>query len=332
MVKQKKPRTWAEEIADLDDPAPKDLDPEQPNDGNSSEESSRDDGAEAKDHYLHVGKSHLRNTGTINLGPEYSGSHISRNNLLEATEVSDDSPFASARSRQGSLSDAGDSGEYADPDNVDLDMDNNVDQDEEIDSDEAFGDGDEEKFQGFTFRGPQTTHQDSPEHEQVNGNQEGSVIHEDSAGFSDMDSDGKNTTPITDERGGSSAERQPGSAMAMDDVEDTEMEDHESLASEADGSESETSSYNADDAPTRPPVDEDRAALRKMMAESQKVITSSLSQVAKSDIAKGRAIKHQRTTFDSLLNTRIRLQKALVATNSPHTPSPPSNNTTTDPA
>ncbi|KAL8679701.1 MAG: hypothetical protein Q9224_007011 [Gallowayella concinna] len=52
------------------------------------------------------------------------------------------------------------------------------------------------------------------------------------------------------------------------------------------------------------------------MADSQKLITSNLSKAAKSDIAKGRAIKHQRTAFDSLLNTRIRLQKALVATNS----------------
>ncbi|KAL8931874.1 MAG: hypothetical protein Q9211_006675 [Gyalolechia sp. 1 TL-2023] len=55
MAKQKKSRTWAEEIADLDDPAPKDFDPEQPDGGSSGDEGSRDDSDEAKDHYIDVG-------------------------------------------------------------------------------------------------------------------------------------------------------------------------------------------------------------------------------------------------------------------------------------
>ncbi|KAL8993037.1 MAG: hypothetical protein Q9188_007432, partial [Gyalolechia gomerana] len=109
------------------------------------------------------------------------------------------------------------------------------------------------------------------------------------------------------------------------------MGDNKSLASEADNSESETSSSDANNVSTRPHADDNRAALRKMMAESQKVITSNLSKAAKSDIAKGHAIKRQRTAFDTLLNTRIRLQKALVATNSLHTPSSPST-PPTDPA
>lgn len=59
-----------------------------------------------------------------------------------------------------------------------------------------------------------------------------------------------------------------------------------------------------------------RAELRKIMAESQKAIVSNISAAAKADAAKGKAIKKQRSAFDGLLNTRIRLQKALVATNS----------------
>ena len=59
-----------------------------------------------------------------------------------------------------------------------------------------------------------------------------------------------------------------------------------------------------------------RAQIREMMAESQKNVLSNISAAAKADVAKGEAIKKQRSTFDSLLNTRIKLQKALIATNS----------------
>lgn len=60
---------------------------------------------------------------------------------------------------------------------------------------------------------------------------------------------------------------------------------------------------------------DDRAELRRMMAEEQKSVAATLSQAAKSDAEKGRAVKKQRTAFDSLLNTRIKLQKALVGVN-----------------
>ncbi|KAL8957018.1 MAG: hypothetical protein Q9193_005604, partial [Seirophora villosa] len=55
MARQKKPKTWAEEIADLDDPTPKDLDPEEPHDRESQLEDSGDDAAGAREHYVHVG-------------------------------------------------------------------------------------------------------------------------------------------------------------------------------------------------------------------------------------------------------------------------------------
>ncbi|KAL8994374.1 MAG: hypothetical protein Q9169_005638 [Polycauliona sp. 2 TL-2023] len=55
MPKRKAPRTLAEEVADLDDPAPRDLDPEQPDAGNSSEDGSGDDNAQATEHYIDPG-------------------------------------------------------------------------------------------------------------------------------------------------------------------------------------------------------------------------------------------------------------------------------------
>ena len=63
----------------------------------------------------------------------------------------------------------------------------------------------------------------------------------------------------------------------------------------------------------------DRTALREMMAESQKSVLAAISAATQADITKGKAIQRQRSAFDALLNTRIRLQKSLVAANSfPH--------------
>lgn len=63
-------------------------------------------------------------------------------------------------------------------------------------------------------------------------------------------------------------------------------------------------------------LQDDRATVRKMMAEEQETVAASLSRAAKADVEKGKAIKQQRATFDALLNTRIKLQKSLIATNS----------------
>jgi protein AATF/BFR2 len=58
---------------------------------------------------------------------------------------------------------------------------------------------------------------------------------------------------------------------------------------------------------------DDRDELRRLMASDQKTIAATISQAAKADAAKGKAVKEQRTTFDALLNTRIKLQKGLGA-------------------
>ncbi|KAF2641015.1 TRAUB-domain-containing protein [Massarina eburnea CBS 473.64] len=76
--------------------------------------------------------------------------------------------------------------------------------------------------------------------------------------------------------------------------------------------------------------DEESAELRKMMGQSKldgdatvrdmmkdtKSLATNLAAAAQTDVAKGNAIKTQRKAFDTLLNTRIRLQKALISTNS----------------
>ena len=99
------------------------------------------------------------------------------------------------------------------------------------------------------------------------------------------------------------------SAVQEDNKSDIEMSEGE----ESGESDSEDTSMSAE---SDEPKANDRAALRKMMAEEQETVAASLYKAAKADVAKGRAIKHQRSTFDSILNTRIKLQKALISTNS----------------
>ncbi|KAM3415851.1 hypothetical protein BST61_g9355 [Cercospora zeina] len=55
------------------------------------------------------------------------------------------------------------------------------------------------------------------------------------------------------------------------------------------------------------------AAIHKQIQRN--AVSTTLSEASRLDAAKGRAVKRQRATFDSLLNTRMKLQKSLVATN-----------------
>lgn len=233
-------------------------------------------------------KSKIRESNRIDLGPQYTGASVSRDALLEA-EDDDDNPFASHSEPEGSESD-----EYADPDQ-DLDKQQS-DADEDIDSDEAFESGDEEKFAKFTFGDSGTL--------RANGNEDGA---------DDLKDEGSEDEDMDDEIDGleSAVEEEDG------DSDDVEMEDEDATDRDSDNT-------SISDAPSEPKAD-DRAALRKMMAEEQKTVAASLSEAAKADLTKGRGIKHQRTTFDSLLNTRIKLQKALIATNSMDTSATGSN-------
>lgn len=100
-----------------------------------------------------------------------------------------------------------------------------------------------------------------------------------------------------------------------DSSDDSGDEDEDSIpsnASESDESdnESQSGSDSGDDEKAR------RAELRKIMNEEQSTVVAAISQAVKADAEKGNAVKQQRKTFDSLLNVRIALQKALIATNS----------------
>ncbi|KZF21014.1 TRAUB-domain-containing protein [Xylona heveae TC161] len=296
MAKAKRTKTLAEQIADLEDPAPKDFDPEDQAEHSESEDGaagSEDEEFDGREHYVNVDKSKLRKKGEVPLGPQYEGARVSRS-ALEGEE-SDDDPFASGRSGDENGSAESDADEVEE----DSAMNDAAETDDEIDSDEALGESDAEKFKDFTFRGSSKPRERKIDDvAKANG-----VTHESHESDSDeeLSQDDEGSASNEDDNGEDDSENE--SQSDQDEIDDDEDEESE------DGEESED-----EDEPLKD-EDSERAALREMMSSEQKNVTAIISQAAKVDAEKGEAVKQQRQTFSTLLNTRIRLQKALVATN-----------------
>ncbi|EEP76458.1 conserved hypothetical protein [Uncinocarpus reesii 1704] len=102
---KKKVKSLAEQVSELEDPTPKDFDPEDQSDyGQTSDEdqlSGDGNGVEytGREHYEAVGKSKLRKPVPVELGREYEGSRVDRN-ALNAVDYDHDS-FGSADSEEG---------------------------------------------------------------------------------------------------------------------------------------------------------------------------------------------------------------------------------------
>ncbi|KAF2649004.1 TRAUB-domain-containing protein [Lophiostoma macrostomum CBS 122681] len=218
------------------DPAPSSSEDDDAESGFSSEE----DVDTGREHYEDVSKSKLRKKEVVPLGPQYTGSMVSRDVVED--EDSDD-PFAKQY-------DVGESEEEEEEDNVAGEL-----------SDVKTGSQDEE---GASY----SEEGDSEAHEGL----------EDDASDDEM-VDG-----------------------AGHDTDDQDME--------SEGSEDQDDEDNEDE-----DTADQTSKLREMMKDTS-LVTSAISQAAKSDVEKGQAIKRQRKTFDTLLNARIRLQKALISTNS----------------
>lgn len=236
-----------------------------------------------------IRKSKLREQNDLqqDLGIQYAGSKISRDELEEGRD--DDDPFG----QESEQEDTGNE-EFADPED-DLGG-QEVNDDDEIDSDEAFESGDEQKFEGYSFRGSRKTRL---EQEEVGFEDKVAEDLEREAEDQDKDPSVAGSDDVA-----SNSDREEGGVSDYTDGDDEEV----FAESDSDDTSISDESYES--------KADDRTALRKMMAEEQKRVAASLSKAAQADVEKGRAIKEQRTTFATLLNTRIKLQKALTATNS----------------
>ncbi|OBT46775.1 hypothetical protein VE00_02662 [Pseudogymnoascus sp. WSF 3629] len=306
-----KSSSLAKQLAELEVKAPKDFDPEE----NEAPVGSDESGSEEEDenlgteHYVNVGKSKLRKPAQVALGPQYAGARISRKDLLNNDQDSDISGDEESTEEQ-------DPEDIIDPDTVDLDAE---DLDGEINSDDALGESDDEKLKGFVFRGsgkPKYAVGGGPIKNKrktaadfMSGSEDDDVDEIDSEDAED----GGAKIDGTDESGSESQEDvlEDGDEDEDEDMDEVDNDDDEEEEDDNDDSEEDSDESEAgDDEQAR------RAELRKMMSEEQKTVVATISQAAKADAEKGNAVKAQRKTFDSLLNVRIRLQKALVATNS----------------
>ena len=138
----------------------------------------------------------------------------------------------------------------------------------------------------------------------------------DSFGASGEISDGENKDRVSIEGGAVDADTR----YKYDD--DDRFTDEMAGMNETDRSSDESSSQHesgssiSSEPEPEPKFMDERATLRQMMAESQKTVVATIAEASKVDVAKGEAIAHQRTTFDALLNARIHLQKGVIAMNS----------------
>ncbi|KAJ5912201.1 Protein bfr2 [Penicillium subrubescens] len=239
-------RSLADQLADLEDPTPKDFDPE---DIDRDEQSSDDEGAgkesdlnAGREHYQSVGKGKLRKQEPVDLGKQYAGARVSRDDL---DADSDDDPFA-ARTDDELTSDQEDDGDSASAESQsDEDL---VSGSEEEQSDDDESDRMDDENDHDHLSGSEVPEVDRPRRKQ-------NKTHNGIGHLSDMH----------------------------------------------------------DDSGRKQGHSDDRDELRRLMASDQKTIAATISQAAKADAAKGKAVKEQRTTFDALLNTRIKLQKGLGA-------------------
>jgi protein AATF/BFR2 len=247
----------------------------------------------------------------VALGPQYAGSKVSRKAL---EDTGDETPSSEDREARESP----EAEPFADPEASDMDVD---DVDGEIDSDEAFGESDEEKFKDFTFRGSGITIKTNGVSQSrktaadfmLNSDNEMTGLRSNGHGNSENEGEEQDGTSGLSSDGDGSNGKSDEESIEEGDTPNAEEETSE--ASEADEDDEESDSDDNEEV-----VDDEeesrRAELRKIMSEEQKTVAATISQAAKADAEKGNAVKQQRKTFDSLLNVRMRLQKALVASNS----------------
>ncbi|KAL7276907.1 rRNA-processing protein bfr2 [Rhizina undulata] len=294
-AKGKKGTSLLGDLELLANPAPTDFDPEAlekecSDAGSGEEEDGSEDEVEDKnagrEHYVDVGKSKLRKENAVLLDPKYDGARVSRENLYDSDDEDDEGS-------EGSEDDDEDDEERdTSMGGVELNSDGELnlggeiptDEDDDIDSDDALG-SDEEKFKDFKFRGSSTT---------ANG--------------------------VVPKRGdkvvGSSGE----SSGSEDDEEDEFNEEDEDEDEEEEEGDSENESQDEDEDEDEDDDEESESArrseLRKLMVEEQKSVLTNITKAAHADATKGKAARLQQSTFDALLSARIKLQKALTASNS----------------
>ncbi|KAH6894347.1 apoptosis-antagonizing transcription factor [Thelonectria olida] len=303
-----KSKSRAKEFQEMDEHIAKDYDPEAnieaSDQGSGSEETSEDENA-GTEHYVSVGKSHLRKTEGASLGAQYRGSRVSREALDQESDQDEDEDQDEEES--------GDDEEYADPETANLDLDTAEASDSEISSDNALGDSDEERFKDFTFRGSSKPKKPATKRATAadfmtssdEGEEEGGAdVDEDDNDMSGAELDDSDEDEEMDDGLDALVDGGDSDSDAEDDDDDDDDEEEEEDGEDDDDDEEDDEEESGSD------EDEED---KKQKAQAAKPTLAALSNRA--DVDKGVAIRQQMKVYDGLLNLRIRLQKALVAAN-----------------
>ena len=229
-------------------------------------------------------KSSLRKHNDLELGSQYIGASIARGALDHDDDYDYDDPFKSRGENEPSEAEG-----FGDSEQV---LSDELQENGEVGSNKVSGSENRHNRGDYTLRGTR------------DGDAQ---LTTDAVHYTDGEE-----TDRSDEFESRSVDDAVEEEEDRDDSENTEMAEDLGLELSA----SEVSSVSSAPSFSR----DERAAVRKMMAEEQKTAAASLFKAARADIVKGRAIKRQRNTFDALLNIRIKLQKALISTNSMSTP------------
>jgi protein AATF/BFR2 len=251
-------------------------------------------------------KGKLRKSEELNLGKEYEGLSVSRDAL--DNDGSDDDPFGKGASDLEGEDEDEDEDDYDNPDDVDVALQDDNIEDEDIDSDGAFGESDDDLRMRFRFLGSSRKVVNGKGDVEVASDVDGDSGLEDYE-ESDAEYARDDTAPSgmdVDIRRDRNLQGDEDAGLEEEEDDDDDEEDHEDSE---DSAQSDASSEST-------PPENDRATLRKLMASDQKIVAATISQAAKADATKGQAVKRQRATFDSILSTRIKLQKSLMAMNS----------------
>lgn len=296
-------------FSEFEEKTVKDFDPENEapdDDGESGSEDSADELA-GTEHYVAVGKSKLRQKEPLNLGPEYRGARVSRAALEDSGD--DDG--------EGEASEEEEDEEFADPETADLEADHDDAEDDfEIGSDDALCESDDENLKDFVFRGSSKPKKPLPK-------ENGRILRRPTAADFMSSSGGEYEEGDEDSEGDEDEEfgSEDGSGNEFDEMEEDDEEEGSEEESESEG-EDEDEEDEDEEKDDEEESDEDndgedneRSNLKKIINQGQKRIVEAMSQAAKADADKGQAVRVQRRAFDTILNLRIRLQKALIASN-----------------
>ncbi len=179
------------------------------------------------------------------------------------------------------------------------------DEDDEVDSDEAFGEDDAARLQGYKYFGSKRERKIP-----YMGSENGDIPSVSSFSDGDNDAQFKNGADMPVSENESKTSSRLSEEYSDEDID--RMDDGNSEAS----SDLSDTMPPPKKAAKQPIPNGDRAALKALLSSDTAAVASSLSAAASADAKKGRAVKAQYQTFDRLLDARIKLQKGLTASNS----------------